>query len=71
MANAMVQSGFPKTLVKTDNEPAVSELKRAATCLARKEAAIEVVLEESESTSIRPEASSNWQCRRSSARSAH
>ena len=45
LADAMVQSGFLKIVLKTDNEPAILELKRAATCLAREETAIEVVPE--------------------------
>ena len=43
----MEQSGFPKTIVKTDNEPSILEPQRAATRLAREETAIEVVREES------------------------
>ena len=30
LADAMVQSGLPKIILKTDNEPAILELKRAA-----------------------------------------
>ena len=47
MADAMVQSGFPKIIVKPTTKPAVLEVKRAATCLAREGIPIEVVLEES------------------------
>ena len=43
----MVQSGSPKIIVKTDNEPANLKLEHAATRLAREETAIEVVPEES------------------------
>ena len=48
MADAMVQSGFPKIIVKIDNERAILEPQRAATRLAREETANEVVPEESE-----------------------
>ena len=46
-ADATVQSGFPKIIVKTDNEPAVLELKHVATPLTRELTAIAVVLEDS------------------------
>ena len=37
LADATVQSGYPKIILKTDNEPAMLELKRAAIRLAREE----------------------------------
>ena len=37
LADAMVQSGFPEIISKTDNEPAVVEVKRAAIRLSREE----------------------------------
>jgi len=47
LAEAIVQSGFPKVIVKTDNEPAILELKREAVKLAREEVNVEIILEES------------------------
>ena len=43
----MSQIGFPKITLKTDNEPAVLDLKRAAIRSAREKTTIEVVPEES------------------------
>ena len=63
-SDAIVQSGF----LKTDDEPAIWELERAATRLASEETGIDVV--QSTSTSVRLEVSSNRRCRRSSARCA-
>ena len=47
MADAIVQSGLPKLILRTDNEPAILELKRAAVKLAREEVSVEVIPEES------------------------
>ena len=43
----MVQNGFPKIILKTDNEPAILQLKRAAIRVAREKTTIEVFPEES------------------------
>ena len=45
LAAALVQSGFPKVILKSDNEPAVVELKRAAVRAAREEVGIEVIMD--------------------------
>ena len=50
LADAMAQSGFPKLILKTDNEPAIWDLKRAGTRLVREKTTIEVVPEESKRT---------------------
>ena len=67
LADAMVQSGFPKIISKTDNEPAVLELKRAAIRLAREEQQLRWFRRNQTNTSVRPITSLNKRCRRSSA----
>ena len=47
LAEVIVQTGFPKLILKSDGEPAIKELKREAVKLAREEVNIEVVMEES------------------------
>ena len=47
LADALLATGFPKVIVKSDQEPAILELKRAAAKLAREEGGITVVFEES------------------------
>ena len=48
MADSILQRGFPKVIVKTDQEPAILEVKREAAKLVRDEGGIEVVPEESQ-----------------------
>ena len=47
LAEAIVQTGFPKLILKSDDEAAIKELKREAVKLAREEVNVEVVMEES------------------------
>ena len=48
MADSLLQSGYPKVIVKTDQEPAILEVKREAAKLVREEGGIEIVPEESQ-----------------------
>jgi hypothetical protein len=47
LAEAIVQSGFPTVILKTDNEPAILELKHEAVRLGREEINVEIIMEES------------------------
>ena len=47
LAEVLVQSGYPKVILKTDNEPAILELKREAVKIAREEVNMDIIPEES------------------------
>ena len=48
LADAMVQNDFPRMIVKTDQEPAILDVKREALKIATEEAGIEGIPEESQ-----------------------